>query len=78
MNRDEKRRAALLTKIGTAATARNKAKAEAERVEERVLMPLVVQAVEAGMTLREVGEAAGVSHVTVMRMLQRRGYNVGS
>jgi transposase-like protein len=36
-------------------------------------VPAMEEAAALGITLRDIGEAAGVSHVTVMRMLQRHG-----
>lgn len=77
MNKDEARRQQVLDKIGRAAADRDRLKAELKKVEDKTLLPLIVRAAEQGITLRDIGDAAGVSHVTIMRILQRHGYHFG-
>lgn len=46
-------------------------RAEANALEHDKLLPLIREADEANLSLRVIGGAAGISHVTVMRMLDR-------
>ena len=72
----EAKKQLLLKQLKDAADRRAKARAEMEKIEEKTLLPLVVKAARAGVTMRDIGDAVGVSHVTIIRMLQRRGITV--
>lgn len=61
----------LLTNINTVGERLARLRAELESVEQDKLIPLLREGEEAGLSLRTLGTAAGLSHVTVMRMLGR-------
>jgi response regulator of citrate/malate metabolism len=70
---EEKARDQVLGKVGKYALQREAARISAANIEENKLVPAMEEAAALGITLRDIGEAAGVSHVTVRRMLQRHG-----
>ena len=65
--KDQQRAMANLRKARNEVTAAKKA---VKAVEKKRLLPAIRAAHDEGVTLRDIGESLGVSHVTVMRMMR--------
>lgn len=68
---EQRKRDRILRELSTAGDRVQRLRAEADAIEARKIMPLIHEGSEAGISLRDLGAPLGVSHVTVMRMLER-------